>query len=1054
MATARRFAASAALALPLLASLPALASEVEFPISKLVEVSPEIVLGRVASSTARREANGAIFTHMSFEVQYAVAGGVKAGEAIDLVYAGGEMPDGQSVSTSAQPRFEVGETYLVCLRQLANGSHDLACGLEGKFHVVRGTDGVLYALASSDRPIRGVSAGYFRYGPTATSVGEGWAKVIREDYLPAPRAIGEGTAWTTDLGAWCEAKPLDWLVRTLSSALGTVAGQLPELPGINDSAVRANAFPSLCGCGTHSGTEVLEQVPSSWANYGPNDWMMAQYNYYLNSVIARTASDGTYNWTNYPFQKNEFTGFPSSSDLNSVYGSPWGANTLGVTWSWGFCSTSSCCTIQEADISVNPAFNYVYDLDSALNAGGNTYLYQQVAIHEVGHSVGLMRSACGPESYQFNTPTVMFGGGLWYVEYFKGLHRADANILRNLWSGVRSAQNVVDMGVESWYADGDIFNATVSPALLMPGGSFTLNNVYVENMSPSAVPNVRLRVYLSSNRTISEGDILCAGELAWDSFGTNSSWLGNLTKSVPVGTPAGDYYIGLMVTYNGDAHQHDGVSQNDTTWLPTPIHVFEPLRPYFPPGMITPVHLSLSTSQSARMQVVTTGSTATADLPSCGGMTIGPCVSAEFLASETGYLSVGPAGTVGAAGFAQTATNWILGIYEVSPNGGQQLIATGCGDFSMQTARVTAPVKAGSQYIVKIGGAGQGSAIESPFTFDVTPNRPFGSAGALPLVYQGNTTFSNAAMPEAATQIPCAGTTSHGTWFLWHAPANGVLSADTCSPATKIANAISIHSPAVGGAVIGCGATGGSTPCTSQFGAFAQADVVGGQDYLVRVASLGTSTGDFSLNLTFGPSTASNGQCASAMQVSAGSAAAFSTDSGATTPVILCNGATANAKALWYKFTAPFAGRLRASTCPDLGGSASEATSVSIFDGCGTGAAALACDNDVCDGITTGAAIGLAAGRSVFVRVSSQEPGLGSVGGVTGKVAFVFSATCTGDFDGDGIVNGGDLGTLLSKWGTQIPPNGSADSAFDLNGDRVINGADLGIMLSKWGACP
>ena len=125
------------------------------------------------------------------------------------------------------------------------------------------------------------------------------------------------------------------------------------------------------------------------------------------------------------------------------------------------------------------------------------------------------------------------------------------------------------------------------------------------------------------------------------------------------------------------------------------------------------------------------------------------------------------------------------------------------------------------------------------------------------------------------------------------------------------------------------------------------------------------------------------------MQVAAGSAVAFSTDSGMAMPVTLCGGATATTQALWYKFTAPAPGRLRATTCPDLGGSASDATSVSILDGCGTASSALACDNDVCDGITTGASVGLAPGRSVFVRVSAAEPGLGSVGGVTGKVAFI-----------------------------------------------------------------
>ena len=52
---------------------------------------------------------------------------------------------------------------------------------------------------------------------------------------------------------------------------------------------------------------------------------------------------------------------------------------------------------------------------------------------------------------------------------------------------------------------------------------------------------------------------------------------------------------------------------------------------------------------------------------------------------------------------------------------------------------------------------------------------------------------------------------------------------------------------------------------------------------------------------------------------------------------------------------------------------------------------------------------------------------------------------CTGDFDGDGVVNGGDLGVLLASWGS---------SSGDLNGDGIVNGADLGALLAVWGPCP
>ncbi len=46
------------------------------------------------------------------------------------------------------------------------------------------------------------------------------------------------------------------------------------------------------------------------------------------------------------------------------------------------------------------------------------------------------------------------------------------------------------------------------------------------------------------------------------------------------------------------------------------------------------------------------------------------------------------------------------------------------------------------------------------------------------------------------------------------------------------------------------------------------------------------------------------------------------------------------------------------------------------------------------------------------------------------------------DLNGDGVVNGADLGILLGAWGT---------AGGDINGDGTTNGADLGLLLGAWG---
>ena len=58
------------------------------------------------------------------------------------------------------------------------------------------------------------------------------------------------------------------------------------------------------------------------------------------------------------------------------------------------------------------------------------------------------------------------------------------------------------------------------------------------------------------------------------------------------------------------------------------------------------------------------------------------------------------------------------------------------------------------------------------------------------------------------------------------------------------------------------------------------------------------------------------------------------------------------------------------------------------------------------------------------------------------------AACCPADLVADGSVDGADLGTLLSGWGSTQP------TSADLNGDGAVDGADLATMLESWGRCP
>jgi len=69
---------------------------------------------------------------------------------------------------------------------------------------------------------------------------------------------------------------------------------------------------------------------------------------------------------------------------------------------------------------------------------------------------------------------------------------------------------------------------------------------------------------------------------------------------------------------------------------------------------------------------------------------------------------------------------------------------------------------------------------------------------------------------------------------------------------------------------------------------------------------------------------------------------------------------------------------------------------------------------------------------------------------VEGREHLTVTVTGNPDLDGDGVVDGADLGILLKNWGPCPDPGQSCPA--DLNGDGVVDGADLGILLAAWGA--
>ena len=86
-------------------------------------------------------------------------------------------------------------------------------------------------------------------------------------------------------------------------------------------------------------------------------------------------------------------------------------------------------------------------------------------------------------------------------------------------------------------------------------------------------------------------------------------------------------------------------------------------------------------------------------------------------------------------------------------------------------------------------------------------------------------------------------------------------------------------------------------------------------------------------------------------------------------------------------------------------------------------------------------------GYKIYTRVATLG---GTVSNPADVVVVPGTPRCVGDLFEDALVNGADLGIMLSSWGAC----GSGSCVADLNGDSRVDGADLGELLSSWGPCP
>ena len=279
---------------------------------------------------------------------------------------------------------------------------------------------------------------------------------------------------------------------------------------------------------------LVEDNPSG--PFANNDWLLGFKVRNGNPIRNHlpTPNNGDYEMGVLTSTQMENRGYDSWEDLE--------AN--GVTYRWTRTRDGLQGLVVECDVFVNPAI------------ADDPEQHRKTLTHEFGHALALSH-----DTFHFN---LMYPGtfrqppnysSIWYTRMFD-LHRERfllQEINRVLRTNVWTLEQWADMAVWSQtHANsgrhGTLLMTEVTPTRVRAGDQIRLNHIQVENRGNQPALDVRLKIYLSTNATISTQDREI-GSFRWETFAGPSSWNnGSLSVRVPTQVAPGEYHVGIILS--------------------------------------------------------------------------------------------------------------------------------------------------------------------------------------------------------------------------------------------------------------------------------------------------------------------------------------------------------------------------------------------------------------------------------------------------------------------------------------------------------------------------
>jgi hypothetical protein len=512
------------------------------------------------------------------------------------------------LGVSIAPVFTPGNRYLMCVNDDGGTyANPLIGGPQGLFKVVRDTESTQeYALTAGSRIFHGDENGGLIRGPsrvagirngTPVDHSPSVPTVIQSAPPPVPHQPGDGSAPASafskpsaihsplTLEAFIQYirdvalrvpvhNPRLRREKTAGSITTRMSGEeypsaMEQDDGAMDelSLLAAESSSPLGGdlgyCGYHKLPFIMETVPTDWWSYDTFEAARNTWNWFM-AIYQKIPCDDKFGHN----LRNEVCGWVDEAEFQRVYGSGWnGAVGMSVTWWTG----NPCGRLVESDILFNPDYEWT---DKAENAWGNNdvLLLRPVAMHEMGHTWGMQRGDEEnwgyDETYDYDQLTVMHKAYHDIIEDGRGIHVIDAYCLRRNYQNQTEIKKTADVGVESYYASDGLHNSTANQSSYYPGDAITLKNITVENIGFLSAANVRIRIFLSTDRNITNDDYQVGSYWSWDTLARETRSVFDVNSTIPDNVPAGTYYIGMIITVKG-LQNDDYTFNNRTTFAAT-----------------------------------------------------------------------------------------------------------------------------------------------------------------------------------------------------------------------------------------------------------------------------------------------------------------------------------------------------------------------------------------------------------------------------------------------------------------------------------------------------